>query len=474
MVGSDIAAADNIVEADAGSDDDVRKLVDNAIWAHGGLDIFFANAGISGGLASIVEQTAEDWAEILRVDLIGPFLAIKHAAPALKARGGGSISHRQLPAALGSGGAAYSAAKAGVISLVQTAAQQLSGSNIRVNAICPGLIETGMTQVIYETARKKGVADRIGELNPLKRGGEPIEIANAALFLASDESSYVNGQPGRATAACRAAIPPPAASTIRSAVARPRITTPPGAFTPTSENVVSGLLFAFDAALSSDANPSDGRPRGPGRSTHATPCSRSGQARRIRTRRERRKRLIWAPASARQNSFREACSRLRMVLALVLLLRVLWVAAAVVDPPAPRPTRAGSKPRYLRPSTVRRPSAPSRPLTTPRRDCPHMCGQHHRPRPAAPTVLQPPRQPVLAQPGAGRQRRRDQPPVATSPISTGSRPCITGSRSTWRTPGNGRCCLAPASGSLPGATPVDRRRARAKRTSPECARSATS
>ena len=196
VIGADIAAGDDLVAADAGSEDDVRKLVDNAVWAHGGLDIFFANAGISGGLASILEQTAADWAEILRVDLIGPFLAIKHAAPALKARGGGSIICTASVAGLrsGAGGAAYSAAKAGVISLVQTAAQQLSGSNIRVNAICPGLIETGMTEVIYRTAREKGVADRIGELNPLKRGGEPIEIANAALFLASDESSYVNGQ----------------------------------------------------------------------------------------------------------------------------------------------------------------------------------------------------------------------------------------------------------------------------------------
>jgi NAD(P)-dependent dehydrogenase (short-subunit alcohol dehydrogenase family) len=196
VVGSDIAAGDDLFAADAGSEEDVKALVEHAMWKHGGLDIFFANAGVSGGLASIFDQTAEDWAEILRIDLIGPFLAIKHAAPALKARGGGSIVCTASVAGLrsGAGGAAYSAAKAGVISLVRTAANQLSGSNIRVNAICPGLIETGMTKVIYDSAREKGVAHRIGELNPLQRGGEPIEIANAALFLASDESSYVNGQ----------------------------------------------------------------------------------------------------------------------------------------------------------------------------------------------------------------------------------------------------------------------------------------
>jgi NAD(P)-dependent dehydrogenase (short-subunit alcohol dehydrogenase family) len=196
VVGADVNAGDGIVRADAGSESDVKRLIDDAAAEHGGLDIVFANAGISGGLASIFEQTAEDWAEILRVDLIGPFLAIKHAAPRLIARGGGSIICTASVAGLrsGAGGAAYSAAKAGVVSLVQTAANQLAGTNIRVNAICPGLIESGMTELIYEAARAKGTAHRIGELNPLQRGGEPMEIARAALFLASDESSYVNGQ----------------------------------------------------------------------------------------------------------------------------------------------------------------------------------------------------------------------------------------------------------------------------------------
>src|SRR5688500_1473933 len=130
VVGSDIAEADGIVQADAGNEDDVQRLVEHAVWKHGGLDIVFANAGVSGGLASIFEQTAEDWAEILRIDLIGPFLAIKHAAPALKARGGGSIVCTASVAGLrsGAGGAAYSAAKAGVVSLVQTAANQLAGT----------------------------------------------------------------------------------------------------------------------------------------------------------------------------------------------------------------------------------------------------------------------------------------------------------------------------------------------------------
>ena len=193
VIAADLKDADHI--ADVGSEEDVIRLVSIAREEHGGLHGFFANAGMSGGLASIFEQTPDDWAEILRVNLIGPALAIKHAAPVIKEVGGGSIICTASVAGLrsGAGGAAYSASKAGVISLVKTAAQQLSGSNVRVNAICPGLIETGMTQFVYERARAKGQEGKLGHLNPLRRGGEPHEIANAALFLASDESSYVNG-----------------------------------------------------------------------------------------------------------------------------------------------------------------------------------------------------------------------------------------------------------------------------------------
>ena len=195
VIAADVSAGDEIIAADAGREADVVGLIELAVREHGGLDIFFANAGISGGLASIFEQSPEDWQEILRVNLIGPFLAIKHAAPVMKAKGGGSIVCTASVAGLraGAGGPAYSASKAGVINLVQVSATQLAGSGIRVNAICPGLIETGMTRPFYDLARAKGMEDRLGHLNPLKRGGEPDEIAQAALFLASDEASYVNG-----------------------------------------------------------------------------------------------------------------------------------------------------------------------------------------------------------------------------------------------------------------------------------------
>ena len=195
VVGADRSEGVDIVQVDAGSEADVERLVDQTVADHGGVDVFFANAGISGGLAGIFEQSSADWEEILRVNLIGPFLAIKYAAPHMKERGGGSIICTASVAGIraGAGGPAYSASKAGVINLVKVAAVQLCDSNIRVNAICPGLIETGMTQGIYDMARAAGKQEMIGQLNPLRRGGEPNEIAHAALFLASDESSYVNG-----------------------------------------------------------------------------------------------------------------------------------------------------------------------------------------------------------------------------------------------------------------------------------------
>ncbi len=184
------------VQIDAGDEGDVERLVATACERFGGLDVFFANAGISGGAAGIFDSSVELWTEVLRVNLIGPALAIKHAGPKIVERGGGAILCTASVAGLrsGAGGPAYSASKAGVINLVQTAAQQLSTSNVRINAICPGLIETGMTQRAFEYAREVGKEDKLGRLNPLRRAGVPEEIARVALFLASDEASYVNGQ----------------------------------------------------------------------------------------------------------------------------------------------------------------------------------------------------------------------------------------------------------------------------------------
>ncbi len=184
------------IRVDAGNEADVVRMIDTAVEAHGGIDVIFANAGISGGMANIFDTDVSLFADVLRVNLIGPFLAIKHGASKIAERGGGAIVLTASVAGIrsGAGSPAYSASKAGVINLAAVAAQQLSGSNVRVNALCPGLTETGMTKPTFDYARDAGKMNRVGRLNPLKRGAQPEELARAALFLASDDASYVNGQ----------------------------------------------------------------------------------------------------------------------------------------------------------------------------------------------------------------------------------------------------------------------------------------
>ena len=193
----DAGGSATAMQMDAGIEADVARLVATAISNYGQLDVAFANAGISGGMASIFDLTPEAWAEVLRVNLIGPWLMVKHAGKLMADAGqGGSIICTASVAGIrsGAGGPAYSASKAGVINLAMVSAQQLCETGVRVNAICPGLTETGMTLPTFNYAKDKGVSHKLGRLNPLRRAAQPTELAQVALFLASDQSSYVNGQ----------------------------------------------------------------------------------------------------------------------------------------------------------------------------------------------------------------------------------------------------------------------------------------
>ena len=118
---------------DAGEERDIEGAVAQAVSAFGGLDIAFANAGVSGGLTALADQTGAFWLDLLRINLVGPFLIIKHAGKHMAARGKGSIVCTASVAGLrsGAGGAPYSASKAGVINLVQTSAQQMAGTGVR-------------------------------------------------------------------------------------------------------------------------------------------------------------------------------------------------------------------------------------------------------------------------------------------------------------------------------------------------------
>ena len=184
------------LRADAGNEEDVVRCFETCEAEFGGFDGIYANAGVRGGGKPFSELTVADWEHTLRVNTIGVFLAAKHAAARLAPRGEGAILATASVAALraNAGGVDYSASKAGVIAIVQTMAYQLYGTGVRINAICPGLIETGMTRPTFERARERGTEQRIGQINPLARAGQPKEIAEMACFLLSDAASYVNGQ----------------------------------------------------------------------------------------------------------------------------------------------------------------------------------------------------------------------------------------------------------------------------------------
>jgi NAD(P)-dependent dehydrogenase (short-subunit alcohol dehydrogenase family) len=179
---------------DAATPEGAAQMVAEAVSRFGRVDILHANAGISGPLNPGLDDSAATFAEVLRINLIGPWVAIQASLPQMGP--GAAIICTASVAGLraGAGGVPYSASKAGVISMVQTVAQLVAGRGIRVNAVAPGLIETPMTAPLYSDARARGREDRIGQLNPLRRGGQAEEVAQAVVFLASDAASYVNGQ----------------------------------------------------------------------------------------------------------------------------------------------------------------------------------------------------------------------------------------------------------------------------------------
>lgn len=181
---------------DVSDEAQVKALVDDVIKRYGQIDILCNNAGISGSHNPITEQDRAMWDQVLSVNLIGPMLLIKHVAPHMQARRQGAIVNTASVAGIrsGAGGNAYSASKAGVINLTMTTACDLGGDNVRVNAVCPGLIETGMTQPIFDYARANEKAHKLGSRCELRRYGAPEEIAAAILFLASDDASYITGQ----------------------------------------------------------------------------------------------------------------------------------------------------------------------------------------------------------------------------------------------------------------------------------------
>src|SRR5260221_4732663 len=179
---------------DVSAEADVAALVERAVSAFGRLDIMFNNAGIGGAVGQLEEIAVEDWDRTQAVCLRGVFLGIKHAVAPIRAAGGGAIISTASIAGIDgySNLHAYSAAKAGVINLTRSAALEFAADNIRVNCIAPGGVST---PIIYGFAgtNKEAVEANLARAQPIPRAGQPDDIAQAALFLASDASGFITG-----------------------------------------------------------------------------------------------------------------------------------------------------------------------------------------------------------------------------------------------------------------------------------------
>ena len=176
---------------DVSKADRVEMMVQGAIYNFGGLDILVNNAGIFAE-GSVVETDERKWDRVLGTNLKGAYLVARQAVPAMKARGGGSIvNNASVHGLVGmKGGAAYCASKGGLVQLTRAMALDHAADRIRVNAICPGVIDSPMTR--DPDGGSAWLSDAV-RMYPLARPGTPDEVARLALFLASDESAWMTG-----------------------------------------------------------------------------------------------------------------------------------------------------------------------------------------------------------------------------------------------------------------------------------------
>jgi NAD(P)-dependent dehydrogenase (short-subunit alcohol dehydrogenase family) len=181
------------VQADVSKSLDVQNMIATTVKTYGRVDVLFNNAGIEGPSAKIANYKEEDWDRVIAIDLTAVYLGMKYVIPEMLKQGGGVIiSTASIAGLVGfQGSGAYAAAKAGVINMTRMVAMEYADKNIRVNCICPGIIETPMVDRVMGNRPREGVV----KAEPIGRLGKPEDIANAALFLACDESSFATGAP---------------------------------------------------------------------------------------------------------------------------------------------------------------------------------------------------------------------------------------------------------------------------------------
>ncbi|HYP99889.1 MAG TPA: SDR family oxidoreductase [Polyangiaceae bacterium] len=184
------------ISADVSKESDVAKLIAGVLRRYDRLDIAFNNAGISGSQGPVAALSEADWSHVLAVNLTGVFLCMKHELSQMEKQGSGSIiNNASILGTVGfAGAAAYTATKHGVLGLTKVAAIEYATKGIRVNAVCPGFIETPMLEragLLSDAKIRKSIED----LHAVKRLGTSTEVAEAVVFLASPRSSFITGHP---------------------------------------------------------------------------------------------------------------------------------------------------------------------------------------------------------------------------------------------------------------------------------------
>jgi len=185
----------HFIKTDVVSEIDIKAMVECAVDNFGRIDVMFNNAGVGGVVGPVWDLQVEEWDYTFDVLVKGVFLGIKHAARVMRMQGsGGAIINTASVAGLsgGCGPLSYSAAKAAVVNLTKAAAVQLAPDRIRVNAICPGFILTGLTHSKHESLEQAG--KRMDTQQPFPDHGKGEDIAGTALFLATEDSRFVNGE----------------------------------------------------------------------------------------------------------------------------------------------------------------------------------------------------------------------------------------------------------------------------------------
>jgi NAD(P)-dependent dehydrogenase (short-subunit alcohol dehydrogenase family) len=186
------------IAADVSDENEVADYVRAAVAKFGTIDVFHNNAGVEGDIAPITKYSLETFRRVIDVNVVGVFLGLKHVLPVmLKQNKGSIINTASIAGLIGSPDiAVYSASKHAVIGLTRSAALECSATGVRVNCVCPGLIDSRMLSAIIE-GRNPGNApvpnERVVERIPARRLGQPSEVASIVAFLASDEASYVSG-----------------------------------------------------------------------------------------------------------------------------------------------------------------------------------------------------------------------------------------------------------------------------------------